>query len=318
MHHQVSQILEVAVQNFQSGNYDEVEIILLAFLKVQPKNFDALHILGVTKGIKNQHRDALALFDKANRINPNNSFLNYNIAKAFIAIGEDYKALKYHLNAIKLNPTYKEGWLGYGLSLSNLVRFNDALTSFNKAIELDPDYAEAWINRGDALAELGFYVDAISSYDKALQINPQLIIAWSNGGNVLQELKQFEQALASYDKAIAIKPDFADAWTNRGNALQELKQFKQALASYDKAIEFKPDFADAWANRGNVLFDINQFEQGEASLREAIRINPNFLIAHNNLLLNLNYCDTLNPINTLEDAKYFGTIVTQKSTPKFT
>ena len=97
-----------------------------------------------------------------------------------------------------------------------------------------------------------------------------------------------------------------------------MKQYGKALASYDKAIELKSDCADAWSNRGNVLFAICQFELGEASLREAIRINPDFLIAHNNLLLNLNYLESINQKNILEDAKHFGLIVSQKAVPKFT
>jgi Tfp pilus assembly protein PilF len=73
MLNQINQMTTRALQYFQSGNQDEAELILLQVLDIEPKNFDALHILGVLKGVKNQHQEALDFFRKALRINSNNS-----------------------------------------------------------------------------------------------------------------------------------------------------------------------------------------------------------------------------------------------------
>jgi predicted Zn-dependent protease len=64
MHFLIHQTLQRAVHNFQNGNYDEAEALLSQLLKSHPRNFDALHILGVIKGIKNLHREALDFFKK--------------------------------------------------------------------------------------------------------------------------------------------------------------------------------------------------------------------------------------------------------------
>jgi len=318
MHSQINQLLVRAIQSFQSGKFDEAEQSLYQVLKSQPKNFDALHILGVLKGSKNQHKEALEFFRKALRIDQNNSSLNFNIAKAFSENGEEDKALKYHLIATKLNPTHPEAWLNFGKSLSNINKHNESLGCYIKALDLRPEYSEAWTNRGCVLMDLGQYVEALASFDESLKINPHIAEAWSNRGNLLQELKQYQQALGSHDKAISIKPDYAEAWSNHGVALSELHQYEQALGSYDKAISIKPDYAQAWSNRGNVFFAIGQFELGVVSYREAICIDPNYLMAHSNLLQNLNYLDSLNPENALEEAKCYGLKVSQRSIPKFT
>ena len=76
MLNQINQMMTRALQCFQSGNHDEAELILIKVLGTQPKNFDALHILGVLKGIKNQHHEALEFFRKALRVKSNDSFLN--------------------------------------------------------------------------------------------------------------------------------------------------------------------------------------------------------------------------------------------------
>jgi protein O-GlcNAc transferase len=352
MRNHINQLLEKSIQNFQVGNFDEAEFILSQVLNSQPKNFDALHILGVIKGVKKKYPEALEIFKKALKINPNNSVLHFNIGKAFSEIGEHEKALKFHLNTTKLDPNFPDGWLNHGMCLFNLSRLKESVDSFNKALALNPEYveawynrgnvffslnqyelalgsydevirikpdhSEAWYNRGNALSELKEYEAALTSYDKAISTKPDHSEAWYNRGNALLELKQYEPALASYDQVIKIKPDNFEAWYNRGNTLLELTQFEPALASYDKAISIKPDFVQAWSNRGNALAAICQFDLSEASNREAIRIDPDFLIAHSNLLFNFNYLDFSSPQYALNEAKLYGAKVSEKSIPKFT
>jgi tetratricopeptide (TPR) repeat protein len=283
----INQMMTRALQCFQSGNYDEAELILIKVLGTQPKNFDALHILGVLKGIKNQHQEALEFFRKALRVNSNDSFLNFNIAKAFSEIGDDEKALKFHSSATRLNPNHPEGWLGYGKSLSNLKKFDESLNLFNKAVTLNPEYAEAWTNRGCALKELGHFQQALDSFDKSLKINPYFAETWSNRGIALLELKRVEDALISYDRAIEIKPDYAEAWNNRGNALTELKREEEAVANYKRAIEIMPDFAEAYYNRGNALKELMRMEDALACFDNSIEVKPDYAEAYWNKSLSL-------------------------------
>ena len=270
MLNQINQMMARALQCFQSGNHDEAELILIKVLGTQPKNFDALHILGVLKGIKNQHHEALEFFRKALRINSNDSFLNFNIAKAFSEIGEDEKALKFHSSATRLNPNHPEGWVSYGKSLSNLKRFDESLNLFSKAVALNPDYAEAWTNLGCALKELGRFQQALESFDKSLKINAYIAETWSNRGITLLELKRVEEALASYDRAITIKPEYAEAYYNRGVALKELKRLEEALASYAKAIAIKPDYEYLLGTQLHTKMKICDWQDFEANIENLL------------------------------------------------
>ena len=270
MLNQINQMMARALQCFQSGNHDEAELILIKVLGTQPKNFDALHILGVLKGIKNQHHEALEFFRKALRVNSNDSFLNFNIAKAFSEIGDDEKALKFHSSATRLNPNHPEGWVSYGKSLSNLKRFDESLNLFSKAVALNPDYAEAWTNLGCALKELGRFQQALESFDKSLKINAYIAETWSNRGITLLELKRVEEALASYDRAITIKPEYAEAHYNRGVALKELKRLEEALASYAKAIAIKPDYEYLLGTQLHTKMKICDWQDFEANIENLL------------------------------------------------
>ena len=349
---QINILMNKAIQSFQDGDFDETQVILMQVLKSQSRNFEALHILGVVKGIKNQHQEALEYFKKALKIDSNNSFLHYNIAKAFSAIDENEKALKYHLNTTNLNPNHPEAWFNYGESLCSLNRFLESLYCYNKALALKPDFVEAWISHGVALAQLKSYEEALVSFDNALKINPQIAEAWSNRANTLLELKQYDLAIESYDNAISIIPNYADDWLNRGIALSQLKKYETALASLDKAISIKPNHSDAWYDRGNTLSELNQYEAAldsynkaisinpghfeswsnrgnlltticnfqlaEASYREAIRLNPYYFDAQSNLVLTLNYIESSNPHHICSISRLYGSKVSEKSVPKFT
>ena len=310
MNNKIHQMLSKAFQSFQNRNFHEAEDLFIHVLKCQPKNFNALHILGVIKGINNLHTDALEYFYKALEVDPNNSQLHLNIAKAFFSLNENQKAAEHYISSLELNPIQPEAWLDYGKTLlilgkikdalhtiekaiyynhnyteawfirgvllSDLKSYQESLISFNKALEIDPISSKAWYNRGNTLLDLNRLDQALASYNKAISINPSYAEAWANRGIIFDELKNYEQSLASYDKAISIMPEFAEAWVNRGNTLQELENYEQSLASYDKAISINPELAEAWANRGNILHILRQYDESLACYEKAISINSEY------------------------------------------
>jgi tetratricopeptide (TPR) repeat protein len=59
--------------------------------------------------------------------------------------------------------------------------------------------------KGLALSDLGKYHDAITSYDKALAIDGNNILAMNGKGNALSDLGKPQDAITWYDKANANK-----------------------------------------------------------------------------------------------------------------
>ncbi|MHC5927506.1 tetratricopeptide repeat protein [Nostoc sp.] len=166
--------------------------------------------------------------------------------------GDFVGAIASYDRAIEIKPDNDSAWYNRGITLDNLGRFEEAIASYDRAIEIKPDNDSAWINRGITLDKLGRFEEAIASYDRAIEIKPDNDSAWINRGITLDKLGRFEEAIASYDRAIEIKPDDDSAWYNRGITLRSLGRFEEAIASFDKAIEIKPDDHQVWVNRGIV------------------------------------------------------------------
>lgn len=232
-------IFQQAIRYAQQADFSQAKQLLNYVLKIQPKNFDALHAMGFISGVENNHQDAVDYSLKALKINPNDLEVNINCAKALQEIGRHVDSVKYHQKAIALSPNNCEIWLGCGKSLQSLNHYDEAIAHYDKALKLNPDFAPAWSNKGDALNELKRYDEAIAHFDQALNLWPDFAPAWSNKGNTLKELKHYDEAIAHYDKALTLRPDYAEGWSNKAMALQDLKRYDEAITHFDKALSLK-------------------------------------------------------------------------------
>ncbi len=266
----------------QQGQLAEARACYLQVLKLQPRHFDALHLLGVIAAQTKNFAQALELFDQAIKINAGHAFAFNNRGNVLRDLRQPEAAIASYDQAIRLKADYAEAFNSRGNAWMDLAKPQDALQSYDKAIAVKADYAEAHTNRGNALLALMQPEAAITSHDRAIALKADYAEAYNNRGAAFKALKQFSAAVSSYDEAITCNANYAQAWYNRANALVALKQLATALESYDKAITLNPTHAEAYNNRGNVLRDMERLEAALASYGQAIALNADLAEAHNN------------------------------------
>ncbi|WP_395055252.1 tetratricopeptide repeat protein [Polaromonas sp.] len=266
----------------QQGQLTEARASYLQVLKLQPRHFDAMHLLGVIAAQTRNFAQALEWFDQAIAVNAGHAFAFNNRGNVLRDLRQPEAAVASYDQAIALNADYAEAHNSRGNALMDLAKPRDALDSFDKAIAVKADYAEAHTNRGNALLALRRAETAIESYSQAIALKPDYAEAYSNRGAAFAALNQFSTAIDSYDQAIVCKPDYAQAYFNRGNAFRELKQPQAALENYDKAIALKVDYAQAYNNRGSALRDLGRLEAALESYDKAVALRANDAKAHNN------------------------------------
>ena len=241
--------LNEAIRLHQGGQLKEAAAAYGFVLQMQPRQFDALHLLGIVCIQQNNPQRAIELLRKALKVNPESAHAHSNLGNALLSAKQA----------------------------------DAAVASFDRAIAIAPDFAEAHVNRGDALRRLGKLESAVASFRRAIAIKPDLMEAYANLGKALEELGQPDDAVAVFDQAIAISPDSAAAFYNRGNALKANRQADAALASYDQALLLNPAYAEAWYNKGVVRHERNQLDPAIAHYRRAIEIDADYALAHLNL-----------------------------------
>jgi FkbM family methyltransferase len=217
-----------AFELHQAGRLDEARSAYESILVGDPKNFDALHLLGVLASGRGDFALAEELYSKATVIKPDSAECRYN----------------------------------RGIALFKLHRNDAALASYEEAIRLKPDYAQAHSNRATVLRHLNRLDEALASCDQAVAIQPSLAEAHSTRGNVLMQLGRLEESVASYDQAISIKANNVKAISNRSQALLAQKNLVAAVAGCDQAIALDPNFAEAYWNKSLALLLQGNFSAG--------------------------------------------------------
>ena len=233
-------VLRDAIAVHQAGRLADAEPLYRAVLEATPRQFDALHLLGVLHHQQGRSAEAAELIGTALRERPDDVVALTNRSAA--------------LNALR--------------------RFEEALAHCDRALATKPDHTEALNNRALALKELGRAHEALASCEHALRLRPDYADAHNNRGLALQALKRTDAALESYETALRFNPSHLDALNNRGIALFDGKRLNEALACFDRALSCKPGYAHAHWNRAQVLLLAGDFSRGWPEHEWRLASNP--------------------------------------------
>jgi len=112
--------------------------------------------------------------------------------------------------AIEINPNNPDTRYLYGLYLSAMARFEEAVTEMKRAQELEPISLEKIAGIGDARYYQRHFDEAIAQYQKALEMDQNSGYAHWALGNVYLHKGMHEQAIAEYQKSIPLSGDSPD------------------------------------------------------------------------------------------------------------
>ena len=200
--------LSVGMDLHQKGDLDEAQKIYESILRRDPRNFDALHLLGVLATQRKKFAKAIDLITAAIALNAHNARSFYNLGFAYQESKKFELALIYYEKAISLDPNYYVAHSNKAATLKELNRLEDALSSYNTAIELNPTLADAYSNCAVILQELNRLPEAIQRCNISIDLSPKLALAYFNRGIVFNDLKDFENASNDFNTAIEIKPNY--------------------------------------------------------------------------------------------------------------
>jgi Tfp pilus assembly protein PilF len=199
---QIRRLLETAVAHQRAGRLREAEPLYRQVLSSQPKNTDALYLLGLITQSTRRFAESAELFQRAVQANP--------------------KSAKYYVN------------LGLSLGGMGLRRTAEAIAALRSAIAIDPDIPEAWANLGNEFGNDDQYDEAMVCYQRALKLRPDYADAHCNLGALFQKtLPTLDPAIAAYEKAISLQEDFALAHWDLGLALLLRGDYPRGLPEYE-------------------------------------------------------------------------------------
>ena len=275
-------MLKEAFALHTQGKFAEAEHAYAELLRREPKNFQALHLMGVLALQRQETARAIELMHQSLKLEPRQPLVHRDLGNALLQAGRFTEAVASYDRALALKSDLADVHNNRGIALNALREPGKALESYNRAIALKPDYTQAYNNRGTVLMDQNRAADAVTDFTKAVALDPGYIKALNNRGQALVRLRRLEEALADHDRAIALAPNDAESHAMRGTALVAQGRGEEALKSYDRAIALAPALAVAHDGRGTALTILKRPREGLESHERAIALDDGVSTYHNN------------------------------------
>jgi tetratricopeptide (TPR) repeat protein len=151
-------------------------------------------------------RDAKAAYKEALAIDPQDSFLLYDIALVEDRLGEEGAEREYLARAEQSNEMLAPVHNQIAVLDTRENNFLHATTELNLALKIDPTYAEALSNLGVICARSGHQLQAQTYFRRAIEINPDYEEAHMNLGLMFASEGKFQEAEKELHAALLINP----------------------------------------------------------------------------------------------------------------
>ena len=158
--------LERAMQDARSGRLEAAIASVRTLLRVQPRNADALQMLGLFLTQSGQQEQAVMPLERAVAIAPQVAAYRNNLGNALMAAARNREAAEQFRAAIGLDPSYVRAHLGMSLALLALRDSDGAHAACMAGLAIRPDWPEMAISAGSAL-EAGDRMDEAVEFLRA-------------------------------------------------------------------------------------------------------------------------------------------------------
>jgi len=275
----------------------------------QPKNIEALLLLGAAQFKLGDFDASIATNDTIIQLQPSTYEAHVNLANALQQRGTLDLALVYYKSAIKINPQHPDAFCNMGSCYLKMGRNAEAAAAYKHSLTLNPQFKEAWVTLGDVLRVQGTHVgreDAHGCYKEALSVDEAYAPAWRGIGDILRESACFfstidqqqdtqqrgngsvsksilQDAKECYKNALKIDPRLTEAATGLGLTYALLNQKNGSVYWFGVAAELNPTDAVLQANYASQLYENKNYQAAATAYQKALTANPSMKEAANNL-----------------------------------
>jgi len=202
----------------KQGNLDKAEPMYAQAAVLEPKNFSAQYLHGLTLQLLDRISEAVSAYLRALAIKPGDFNANLNLGTAFLQLGEPAQALPYAQRAVQLEGRDGAARTNLGAIYAALNRHEDAVTEFQQAAELTPLSAPLLLNLADSLGKTGRYEEMVNTLEQLGRTEPSAA-GYERLGTGLFKLRRYDEALTAFRKSLEIDPNHYPALNGVGVCL---------------------------------------------------------------------------------------------------
>ena len=237
----VQSLRKISTQNGKVNQYVSKGMFPQMSLKQSRTGYRILEE-GFTALQEGRLQEALAHFDFALEVHPENALAYTGKSLAFHLLQQPEQSMEEALRAKEINRTN-------ALVLGNLAYINyvqgnlsQAVLEYREAIRLAPDVDNFYYNLGTLDLQLHNYEEAKVRLAAAIKLNPSNVEAYNNLGYVLWRQRSYNQAKEALERALRLNPEHIDAHYNLGVVLFTLGNYEGARKHFLWVSERSPNF----------------------------------------------------------------------------
>jgi serine/threonine protein kinase/Flp pilus assembly protein TadD len=228
---------------------------------------------------KGKMADAIPLYRKAVRLDPQDFWAHFNLGVAYHRHGQLADARSYYSTALALRPDFVWTYFNRALTCLMLSAHEEAVSDLDRVIEMNPDYASAYLHRAQALAGLGNTKSARFDLDAVLAMKDPGGLhgrAYLQRAELNQKAGDREAAKADTEAGLRETPVDETGWLLRALARMGT-DLPGALADIEKAVERSPDSVAARQNQAYVLDQLGRNQDCLEVMNRLIELAPKHL-----------------------------------------
>jgi tetratricopeptide (TPR) repeat protein len=131
--------VKAAAEKVRGGDYDGAIAQLKPILEKNPKDSNALYLVGMAYLKKKMWAEAVGPFQQVIEASPNFVAAYYQLGVTYQQLADPDKALEHYRKAMDLDPANPDSAYNAGLILFGRSAMDEALALFEKALALKPD-----------------------------------------------------------------------------------------------------------------------------------------------------------------------------------
>ena len=242
--------LALAAEHHKAGRFEEAERLYREIIRANPKNVDAIRLLGRVALSAGRHNDAERLFQRA----------------------------------IRLAPDFSGAMTDLARLLKEQNRFDEAIEWCERMVELEPGNPQAHFQLAGTLAPAALTYRAIGAYERALELAPTFPGARLGLGHVLKTVGRQEEAVEAYRECIRLRPDSGESYWSLANlktyrlsdedVAEMEKRLQQDDLTHQSRVNFTFAMAKALEDRGDFERAWHYYAEGNLAQRKEEKYDP--------------------------------------------
>lgn len=202
--------------------------------------------------------EAIALYEDALRLSPNDAAIAANLASALVKAGCYEEGLGRYRQLLESEADRPEIWFNYANALQRSGDSDGARQAFEKTLELGPDFFPAALNLANVVRDQGDLDRACELYQNSIRLNPQHPKPRVNLARLLRGRRMFDEARTVLTEGLQVQPDSDELLYDLALVEHVSGNLDQAYSTAYRILKTQPESGNAFN-----LLGLIEYERGD-------------------------------------------------------